>query len=292
MALGNSEQTVAPDAYWSDWLTKSVDVFASLADKYEQDGFVVVENVLDEVTLERVRDALAPHLSTGPKGRNEFEGRETNRVYALLDKGDVFAELSMHPLALSFVEHDLSESALLSAFLAINLKEGETAQPWHTDDGHISLPKPRNKCGVSVFWAIDAMTDENGATEIIPGSHRWSDEDPNGALTSDDFSTTLRREGDPGARADAVKATMPAGSMMALKGDVWHRGGANQSDAPRLILTPQYCAGWARPLESMLLAVPPEKAGSMPTRVQELLGYSIHPPFMGYVDGRHPRKVL
>ena len=61
---------------------------------------------------------------------------------------------------------------------------------------------------------------------------------------------------------------------------------------PRLIVTPQYCPPWARPLETMLLAVPPEKAAQLPERAQELIGYSIHPPFMGYVDGMHPKRSL
>jgi ectoine hydroxylase-related dioxygenase (phytanoyl-CoA dioxygenase family) len=85
---------------------------------------------------------------------------------------------------------------------------------------------------------------------------------------------------------------MPAGSVMIAKGGLWHRGGSNRSNAPRLIVTPQYCAGWARPLENMLLATPPDVARSLPERVRQLIGYSIHPPFMGYVDGMHPEKAL
>jgi ectoine hydroxylase-related dioxygenase (phytanoyl-CoA dioxygenase family) len=42
----------------------------------------------------------------------------------------------------------------------------------------------------------------------------------------------------------------------------------------------------------MLLAVPAERARVLPKRTQELLGYSIHTPFMGYVDGMHPSRVL
>ena len=79
---------------------------------------------------------------------------------------------------------------------------------------------------------------------------------------------------------------------MIAKGNLVHRGGANRSSAPRLIVTPQYCPAWARPLETMLLAVPPEKAAQLPARAQELIGYSIHPPFMGYVDGMHPKRSL
>ena len=99
-------------------------------------------------------------------------------------------------------------------------------------------------------------------------------------------------EGDPGAHPDAVSVTMPAGSLMIARGDLWHRGGANRSDQARRVVTPQYCAGWLRPLESMLLSVTPEQAALLPERVRELLGYSIHPPFMGYSDGVHPKRLL
>ena len=79
---------------------------------------------------------------------------------------------------------------------------------------------------------------------------------------------------------------------MIAKSTLWHRGGANHTDKPRTIITPQYCVGWARQLENMLLAVPLETAAELPKRAQELIGYSIHHPFMGYVDGMHPAKIL
>ena len=61
----------------------------------------------------------------------------------------------------------------------------------------------------------------------------------------------------------------------------------------RLIVTPQFCKGWCRPLEQQLLAVARRKKWrALPKRVQELLGYNIHPPFMGYVDGMHPGRIL
>ena len=49
---------------------------------------------------------------------------------------------------------------------------------------------------------------------------------------------------------------------------------------------------WLRPQENHVLAVPRETAAGLPPRLQELLGYNIYPPFVGYVDGRHPRRVL
>jgi len=269
-------------------------ILPATIDEFNARGYVVFESVLSSLEIARIRAALDPDLNCGRTGRNDFEGLRTNRIYGLLAKSPVFAELAIHPLVLAFAEAELGPSCLLSACLAINLHPGETVQPWHFDDSAIAAPRPRRAYGVSAFWAIDETTEHNGATEIIPCSHLWGDETVAGALQLADFANSTLRDidDDPGARADAVKLTMPAGSVAIAKGTLWHRGGANRSDRSRLIITPQYCVGWARQLENMCLAVPPQIAASLPQRAQELLGYSIHPPFMGYVDGVHPRRLL
>ena len=183
----------------------------------------------------------------------------------------MFAELVIHPLVLAFVEAELGESCLLSALLAINLHPGETVQPWHFDDSGAKIPRPRPALGVSTFWAIDDTTEKNGATEIIPGSHLWDGQYIEGAVNPAHFTGTADHH--DGNRPDAVKLTMPSGSLAITKGTLWHRGGANRSDRPRLIITPQYCVGWVRQLENMALAVPAELASKLPERARELIGY-------------------
>jgi ectoine hydroxylase-related dioxygenase (phytanoyl-CoA dioxygenase family) len=280
----------APQA--SPWLRGRS--FEDWREEFDRRGFVIFERVLAPDQVAGIRAALAPHLDRDLKGRNDFEGLKTNRVYALLAKSPLFAELVVHPLVLAFVEAELGPSCLLSAFLAINLHPGETVQPWHTDDGGARLPRPRPALGVSTFWAIDDTTETNGSTEIIPGSHLWDERRIEGAAQSSDFNarSALDQDHDPGHRADAVKLAMPSGSLAIAKGTLWHRGGSNRSDRPRLIITPQYCAGWVRQLENMCLAVSPDIARKLPERARELIGYSIHPPFMGYVDGVHPSRLL
>ena len=263
---------------------------------FEEHGFVIFKNVLSQATLDQLEEALTPHFEQDVLGRNDFEGLKSNRIYALMAKGASFAELAIHPLALGYAEHELGASCLLSAMLAIRLQPGESAQPWHTDDGHIEIPFPRPAYGVSAFWALDETTEDNGATEVLPGSHRWST--PYSELPGALDDEVLHRKSDtdpdidPGAHPLAVKATLAKGSLMLAKGTLWHRGGANHSSQSRTVITPQYCSGWARQLENQLLAVPREVAQSLPARAQELLGYSIHPPFMGYVNGVHPNKQL
>jgi ectoine hydroxylase-related dioxygenase (phytanoyl-CoA dioxygenase family) len=272
------------------WL--SAETFQEALTDVHDRGYVIIEDVLSPSDCNDYRQILEQFMAVSPAGRNVFEGTSSHRLYALLAKSDRFADMIEHPLALAFAEHFLGESCLLSACLSINLHPGETVQPWHTDDGHISVPQPHDVFGISVFWALDDTTETNGATEVLPYSHQWESPDIVGRLEDEHFEQRSALSEHPEAGIDRVKATMKAGSLMIMRSDVWHRGGANQTNEDRLIVTPQYCAGWARPLETMLLAVPPETVARLPSRTQALLGYSIHTPFMGYVDGMHPSRVL
>jgi len=276
----------------SPWLQGRT--FASWREQFDSSGYLIFERVLSPDRVAEIRIALAPYLERDLTGRNDFEGLKTNRVYALLAKSPLFAELAIHPLALAFAEAELGPSCLLSALLAINLHPGETVQPWHFDDSGIKVPRPRPALGISAFWAIDDTTELNGSTEVIPGSHLWDEQMVEGAVKPADFSneTAPNVNSDFGNRPDAVKLMMPSGSLAITKGTLWHRGGANRSDRSRLIITPQYCVGWVRQLENMALAVPAELAKKLPERARELIGYSIYPPFMGQVDGVHPGRLL
>ena len=272
------------------WL--SAETFQEALTDVHDRGYVIIEDVLSPSDCDDYRQILEQFMAVSPAGRNVFEGTSSHRLYALLAKSERFADMIEHPLALAFAEHFLGESCLLSACLSINLHPGETVQPWHTDDGHISVPQPHDVFGISVFWALDDTTETNGATEVLPYSHQWESPDIAGRLEDEHFEQRSALSEHPEAGIDRITATMKAGSLMIMRSDVWHRGGANQTNEDRLIVTPQYCAGWARPLETMLLAVPPETVARLPSRTQALLGYSIHTPFMGYVDGMHPSRVL
>jgi len=276
----------------SKWL--SGHTLENICRQFEDDGYYLFDQILENEEIQNLRGELKPYLAEDVSGRNEFEGQKSNRIYAMLNKSPLFAELVTHPLALGFAEAELGESCLLSACLAIQLNPGETQQPWHYDDAHLEIPRPRAAYGLSVFWAIDETTEINGATEVIPGSHTWSEPHIEGALDQTDMNKTKSANEDGSVKSvdEAVKVVMQPGSMMIAKGTLWHRGGANLSDQPRLIITPQYCPGWSRQLENMLLAVTPENAAKLPQRAQELIGYNIHPPFMGYVNGMHPQRVL
>ncbi len=239
-------------------------------------GYVVLPAVLDATELDEIRDELAPWLTGQYLGRNNFEGYKSERVYALLAKAPSVARTVEHPDVLAIADAFLQPGYLLSAALAIKLHPGEAAQPFHIDDSGDTpfLERPRDMVGISTIWALDDFTQDNGATEVIPGSHLWGED----------------RQPEP---ADAVTVTMRAGSVLVFAGNLFHRGGANRAHTTRLALTVQYCMPWLRQIENMSLAVPPQAARQYSKRVQELLGYGIvSPGFMGYVDGMHPARLL
>jgi ectoine hydroxylase-related dioxygenase (phytanoyl-CoA dioxygenase family) len=241
-----------------------------------RDGYAVLEGLLSDGEIAEIKASLAPWLRGELMGRNDFEGLHTERVYALLAKAPTVARIVEHPRTLEIVGQFLRPHFRLSGCLAIHVHPGETPQGWHSDDSYVFLPRPRPMVGVSTIWAFDDFTDSNGATEVIPGSHRWgSDEMP--------------APDDP----RAVKVIMPAGSVVVFAGTLFHRGGAHHGSGTRLAITPQYCEPWVRQIENMPLAVPPGLARDYSERVQELLGYDIfEPTFIGYVDGMHPKRLL
>ena len=106
-------------------------------------GYAVVPDVLTADEIQTVRDALAPHLERGPRGRNPFEGYETQRVYCLVAKSRGFDRLILDPLILEVTERALGPNFLLTATLAIDLHPGESAQDFHWDDIFYKIPRPR-----------------------------------------------------------------------------------------------------------------------------------------------------
>ena len=244
-----------------------------VTDGLRRDGYVVVQGLLPTDEVRSARDDLLRVLESTRTGRNSFEGFATRRVYALFKKTRAFDAPAVHPLVLGVLDRVLGHYQL-SAPVGIQIGPGEHAQVLHRDDGIYPLPRPHPPVVVNTMWPLDDFTEANGATRIVAGSHLWPPE----------------RAAD--ASSETFAAEMPAGSVMFYLGNLWHGGGANRTDRPRLGVILEYVVSWLRAQENHCLAVPRRLARTLPPRLQELLGYNVFPPFVGYVDGAHPRKVL
>ncbi|MEM7271805.1 MAG: phytanoyl-CoA dioxygenase family protein [Actinomycetota bacterium] len=240
----------------------------------ERDGYTIIEDAVDPDDLDRVRSE-ANRLFVHDGGRNAFEGFKTRRLYSPLEETDALDSLAVHPIALGLLDQIFEPNYLLSQLQIIDIAPGEAAQALHADDSFYPWPRPRPPLGAATIIAVDDFTTDNGATRVIPGSHRWGDQPPT-----------------PEQAARAIPAVMPAGSMLFFLGTTWHSGGENNAARSRMAVTAQYCAPWCRPQESFLLSVSRERVARSSEHLQRLLGYSIHPPFMGFVNGMHPKRLL
>ncbi len=241
----------------------------------QREGYVILERAIDRAATDELAAALAPFEAHRPMGRNAFEGLRSQRVYSLAGKGAPFLRLAEHPAVIALLDRVLLPNYLLSTAQSIRLHPGEAAQAWHTDDAFYLSPRPHQRSlAISLIWALEDFTADNGATEVIPGSHRWGMEHP---------------ETHPFA---SVAAVMPAGSVLLFDAALFHRGGNNHSPATRLAISIQYCQPYLRTQESQLLIVPPGAARACTDRMRAMLGYSIHPPFLGQVDGMHPLRLI
>ncbi len=236
-----------------------------------RDGYVILPDLLTAAQLDAIHEAVTPMLDR--HGRNGFEGRSTQRIYSVLNKCDACDIVADHPRVLALLDRLFLPNYLLSMLQVINILPGEQAQMLHTDDGFHPLPRPRAALGAATIWAIDDFTADNGATDVVPGSHLWGD----------------RLPGDDTPRQPVV---MSAGSCVFFPGTLWHGGGANRTDRPRLAVTAQYCEPWLRPQEAFTLSMTRDTVRRVSEDIRRMLGYSIHPPFIGQVDGMHPKRLL
>jgi ectoine hydroxylase-related dioxygenase (phytanoyl-CoA dioxygenase family) len=242
----------------------------------ERDGYTVLERVVEPGLCALLLDAIDRVMVEQriPFGENRFLGERSRRIFNLLPRDPAFAQVPLHPAVLPVVERVLDDQCLLSSLTAIEMQPGQGAQPLHADDGSVALPRPHPTVVCVAIWALTDFTPDNGATRLVPGSHRRD-----------------RRPG-KGEQAEYVEATMPAGSVLVYDGALWHGGGDNASDARRVGIVVNHCAGFLRQEENQLLAVPRDVAATFPRRLQQMLGYGVYKGLMGHVDTQDPGVLL
>lgn len=242
----------------------------------KEQGYTIVEGVLsaDEAdALVADVERLEAELSTRP-ARNPFEGQQTMRTYNLLIHGQSYQDIATNPRVLPIVEGILDSGCLVSSISAIAIMPGEIPQPLHADDQLIPLKKPHAPIVCNSMWALTDFTEANGATRIVPGSHT-RDSNPN-----------------YGQAYDTIPAEMSKGSVMVYDGAMWHGGGTNTTDARRIGIAMNYCAGFIRQQENQQLGIPRDVARTFSPRLRELVGYSVYNRVIGHINRKHPGKLL
>lgn len=250
------------------------DIVAALA----ADGAAIVDGLVAASVMDNAAHELAPYIAATPPGRDDFAGRCTRRTGGLIARSQTCRDLVMDPLVLSTAKKVLAHSATFQLHLTqvISIGPGSPAQPIHRDQWVFNFFKfPAGfEVQLNTIWAMTDFTAQNGATRIIPGSHRFDD--------------GLKFE-----EKDTQPAEMAKGSALFYTGSIYHGGGANRSDATRSGINITYSASWLRQEENQYLSVPLEVAKTLPVALLRLMGYSYGAYALGYVDDvRDPIKVV
>jgi hypothetical protein len=234
-----------------------------------RDGAVIVDELADPDLVERINTELAPHLEVTPMGPDDFSGFHTRRCGGLIGRVPACRELVMHPLSLGAAAGLLAHATNFQLHLtqAIAIGPGEPAQGIHRDQWAFDFfPFPAGyEVQCNSIWALTDFTEANGATRVVPGSHRAAD-------------------GQRYGEEDSEPAEMARGSVLFYTGAVYHGGGANRSDEVRVGLNLTYNLAWLRQEENQYLSVPREVAATLPEDLLRLMGYARGAYALGYID--------
>jgi ectoine hydroxylase-related dioxygenase (phytanoyl-CoA dioxygenase family) len=270
----------------------ATDPAADIAAVLSEHGGVIVDGILSRAVLDRFNAELDPLLAEVQPDRSFlnpaldfFFGSRTRHVTAVASKSRTFAtEVLTHPTLLGVSDLILGPACAryqLNLAHVLDRGPGAEQQYIHRDElVWIHVPRPHPELQLASVIALVDFTAENGATRVVPGSHRWDWE----------------RMPEP---HEFAIAAMPAGSAVIYLGSTLHGGGPNSTaDQWRRGMHLSYVVGWLRTEENHYLATPPDIARTLPRRAQELLGYAAHDAlahgggYLGALDLRDPVDML
>jgi ectoine hydroxylase-related dioxygenase (phytanoyl-CoA dioxygenase family) len=200
------------------------------ARQLDDEGYVLLENVIGADLLRRLRERIFELLAAeGDGAGHEFKTEEhARRLANLVDKGEVFQQSIVLSDVLAAVRQVLGAHIKLSSLNARSADPySEVGQPLHVDMS--ALPDDRGYWVCNTVWLLDDFTLENGATRMIPGSHKW------GTRPQDVLDDPLA------THPDEVLLMGKAGSIAVMNAHMWHGGTANRTAAPRLAMHAFYC---------------------------------------------------
>ena len=242
--------------------TSSSEIIAAI----EKDGAVIVKDLMSQELADQIFTELEAYINATPPGSG-FTGEKTTRTGALAARSAGACKLIINETILDSVNKYLSpfcERTQLHLTQIIRIRGGQKAQFLHRDRAAWGGFIPRDiEPQLNMIWALTDFNAENGATQVVPGSHRWPEE----RQAKDD---------------EITQAIMPRGSVLIYSGSVIHGGGENFGNSDRMGINITYALGWLRQEENQYLSCPPDVAKGLDPVLQALLGYTMGSLACGY----------
>ena len=244
----------------------------------EKDGAAIVDDFVSQEWLSEFNSAIQTSIDNykpfdyGEPEAEEFLGRQTVRLNGLIRKAPNYIDLITDDRLLTIMDHFLTPNCgqyRLNSSEIIEIHGGETAQELHWDDviwpAHFWAPDLLLQFNVMI--AATDFTESNGATLVVPGSHKW------------DHSERQPKQN------EITQAVMKAGSAVFIPGKTLHGGGNNTDGIKRRAIVASYVLGWLRTQENHFLHTSIDEAMKWPERVRQLLGYDLYAHYDENIQG-------
>lgn len=242
--------------------TEPVDALVGALDR---DGAVVLRDFVDPGMAERLAHDFQTALDRVDWCNNEadhgddFFGRRTKRLYGLVGIARDFEGVLMHPVVeavCAAVLSPITRETVMSTSELMAIGGGEQAQALHRDgDSWLNVPRPHPELLVSINLAVTDFTADNGATVVVPGSHRWE-------------------AGRRAAEHEKTSAVMERGSALLYNGSVLHGGGASKAQETRIGMYVGFIPSWLRPIENIVTTTSRDVLDRLPAATQRRIGYA------------------
>jgi len=227
-----------------------------------QNGAAIVIDVVPDSLADTVAGELRDNLDEfGYRSQRNFSGFQTKRCHSVIDDAPSSVALIEHPLVLGVADAILlpfCESYQIGSMTAIEVCPGQKVQNLHRDDCIYPVQIPGLEFLIGCLWALTDFTLENGATHVVPGSHRH--------ISMDSVIDLSNRQ----------QAVMPKGSVLFYLGSTLHGAGENTSEEARMGLINTYSLGWLRQETNQYLSTPLDQARKLSDTMRCLLGYTTH----------------
>jgi ectoine hydroxylase-related dioxygenase (phytanoyl-CoA dioxygenase family) len=202
-------------------------------DSLDEKGYVILEDLMGDQFLNELREAYDRIAKDEGKAAGLDYQQEPGalRLGNLVNKGEVFDRVYTHPRFLSAVHYLIRGEFHLSALTGREPLPNFDGKQQHLHPDFWGKEYKEGQCQtIDAAWMLDDFSPENGATRLVPGSHRWSSR-PEQVMANvlDDHP-------------QQVVASAPAGSVLIFNGHTWHSGTLNKSGKRRRALFPYMAA--------------------------------------------------
>lgn len=232
----------------------------------DRHGFLLLESLIPLDTTLALRErslVLAEAEKKAGKSHTYLANDTAQRVWNLIDKGEIFEEAIQHPKMLAAMAHLLGADCTLSSFTVNVLYPGAPDAGLHIDYPLSALPTPRPSFPLvaNSVWFLDDFTHENGATSCVPGSHHRLEALPQSGVEY----------------ADEMQICGPRGSVLIVNGAIWHGSSENRTNEPRVGLLGFFCRSILKPQQAHLELVSDDVVSRATPTLRRLLGFDSLP---------------